>query len=195
MTEKNDNLILPALYGSVTLATLWALAGGVDQLLWSRQYLCAILCWVFVIAALKALKKPLGFSFNEIRLKEAVLSAAIPAALMIVLYAVSKSHIAIENLTAMKPSSLVAALFFSLVLSPALEITSRSLLQPAWGLSGVAFLDALTFGFGLQVAAPFFAFWIMAYLWGRLLQRSNLSTVVASRVLWSLLMTFSLIFF
>lgn len=195
MTGKNENLILPALYGSVTLASLWALAGGGDQLFWSRQYLCALLCWVFVIIALKALKHPLKISFAQIQLKEAILTAAVPAALMIAIFAIAKSHMAIENLIAVKPASIIAALFFSLVLSPAWEIASRALLLPSWGLSGVAFLDALTIGFGLQVAGPFFAFWIMAYLWGKLLQRSNLSTVLASRVLWSLLVTVSLLFF
>jgi hypothetical protein len=50
----------------------------------------------------------------------------------------------------------------------------------------VAFLDALTVGFGLQRLVPFIVVWIMALFWGFVAKRNGLGAAIVSSMLWAL---------
>lgn len=78
------------------------------------------------------------------------------------------------------------------LLAPSQEILGRGLLQPAWGLGSVAFLDALTFGFGTQNFAVFLGTWGMSYVGGILRHRFGLAAAITARSVWTLLVFLSL---
>ncbi len=187
--------MIQALYGLSTLIILWALAGGQIDLLNSRSPALGLGLVLMTLAA-RAYTK----TIKESLLKVSDFKIAIPAGL--VLTGLSFGFIALVKNTSFlggdlsdwKNLSVSSIIFISFLAQPAAEIISRKFLQPAWGLSSVAFLDAVTVGFGAAHAIPFFIFWGTSYLLGRLAMKYTLGSALVARVLWSLLLLFGIKF-
>lgn len=188
------SIVLPTLYGAQVLAALWALGGGESGVFWSRQYLLAVFLAAISAIGLKVLAQPWPYPFRASDARDAWRTALLTALpVLIALFAV-KHYGHGAWLAAVTPPHIGAALFFSFVLSPLAEIPLRGLLVPAWGIAGVAFLDALTVGFGIQIFAVFVAYWAMGFVWGKLAQRAGLRTALLTRILWSLFVSLALLY-
>ncbi len=180
-------------YGITTLLLLWGLAGGDASLMWARLPLVSVITFVVALFFTKLIplqmipkvsldlkdKKNwtlgLGIGFG----------VAIPAAVLAVLL---KKNIIFSSLNEsalfLQAPSIVSIILISFVLSSGLEIIYRGILAPQWGASSVAFLQAITIGFGTQKFLPFAGIFLMDWFSGFLTQKFNLSLNLVSRALW-----------
>lgn len=183
----------PFAYGLATLAALWAMGGGNMELFWQRQIWLAIILLILGVNVVLAQKRMRIFKINSASLMlgaGSALAAAIPVvALIWIGRHIDSSSIPYfkESLYQIHPPGLLAVLVGSIFLATGHEIISRGILAPEFGIPGIAFLDALAIGFGLQQVLPFFLFWIMGYFWGFLSRQFGFMTALVSHVLWSLI--------
>ena len=83
-------------------------------------------------------------------------------------------------------------MWLALLVGPASELLHRGLLQPTWGLSGVAFLEALSWGLGWQHLTLFLSTWLIALLNGFVARRFGLDASLPARIAFGLVLYFGL---
>ncbi|MBS1985226.1 MAG: hypothetical protein JST16_13735 [Bdellovibrionales bacterium] len=192
--------MLPLAYGLSTLASLWAFGGGDMSLFWTRQFVLSVIVLLLAINLIVITKKQSMLRGHSGTLMLGA-GSALATALPFVVLAWLTKHTSMESMPMLRasvleivPPSFVAVLISAILLAPGYEIISRGFLAPNWGLSGVAFLDALAFGFGTQRLIPFLVIWMMGYFWGILASRFGTLTSVVSRMLWTLIVLSALTF-
>lgn len=195
------NVILSLAYGIGTLVALWALGGGEAGLFWTRVPILALSLALIAGGLLLFLndRKSL-FAYRRESLTMGLISALIAALPTIAILWIGKS-LSPESVPVLKtgveffkPSGYAVVLLASLVLAPSHEIISRGYLVPAWGIPGVAFLDALAIGFGSQKLLPFLLYWALGYFWGFLSKQYGFVSALVSRCVWGWLTLTALYF-
>lgn len=186
-------LLAPILYGVSTLFALWSLSGGDPALLWSRQLSLGVVLFAMGLSALVVTGRARSLRPHSASLMLGAASALGMAVPVVALIWMGR-HLNPESvpflhasLDVLRPPHFGHVLVGALLVGAGHEMISRGFLSPAWGLGGVAFLDAVAVGFGLQLFVPFLVIGICGYLWGILAQRFGLATAVLSRTLWSLI--------
>lgn len=195
------NVLLPLAYGLGTLLALWALGGGEASIFWSRVP-CLALGLALIAAALVVILKERKtlFAWRRESLTMGLLSALIAALPTIAVLWIGKSlspesvPVLKTGVAFFKPASYLAVVLAAFVVAPAHEIISRGFLVPAWGIPGVAFLDAIAIGFGSQKLLPFLLYWAFGYVWGFLAKQYGLMCALISRVAWTWLVLTALYF-
>jgi len=181
-------------YGLAAIVSLWAMGGGNIDLYWKRQLVLAVV--MIALAALNILtaKKKHLLKADPKSIRLGLISGLVSALPIVAMIIYLKTKGGAPWILELIPPNFGAIIIFALLLSPAAEIISRGFFLPAWGLGSVAFLDALTVGFGLQKLYPFLAIWAMGFIWGTLSTRFTLMTAVISRAIWSMLVLSALFF-
>ena len=174
-------------YGVFTLAMVWAWAGADTSHFWARQILvCLISAGAIFLYVKSHGVDDFGKYFNKQSyvegLKKSGLVSLIASAIFVVIAWLLHS-VNPWNLTHLNAPPIWAALIFIFLFSPILETCSRYILQPHWGLGGVAFLDAVTFGFAAQNIYVFLFIYLSALYCGVLFSKHGLQTSIVARVI------------
>lgn len=195
------NVLLPLAYGLGTLLALWAFGGGEAAIFWSRVPTLGLGLALIAAALIVLLKEHKTlFAWRRESLTMGLVSALIAALPTIAVLWIGKSlspesvPLLKTGVAFLKPTSYVAVLLAAFLIAPAHEVISRGFLVPAWGIPGVAFLDAIAIGFGSQALLPFLVYWAFGYVWGFLAKQYGLACAILSRVAWTWLVLTALYF-
>lgn len=179
-------------YALCSLVALWAFGGGDAQLFWNRQWLLAplVLAAGFVGIFLTGQIEKLFASTEHV--KKGLMIGLISALPFVALIFMAHKSAGlpdwiITSINNSKVPSFLGVFLGAFLLAPGWELVSRGLLQPVWGLGSVAFLDAITIGFGSQTLLPFAVLWAMGLFWGWIRVRFSLHSAVLAHVTWSFL--------
>jgi hypothetical protein len=209
------------IYGFSSVLGLWAWSGGNLDYMWPRQGILAGLLLLMTLIGLRLSNQMSSSQKIDLKdIKKTVTIAVVVAVicilgLLLVQNGIFKPHwnSAIQSAKASKP---LMAILGAIAVAYGLESISRGLLAKAWGVGGVAFLDALTAGVGAQHIGVFLGVYLIAFTMGVLLhgfdyvftipmtslgkrvvirpQVSTLSSVVIGRMLWTSILTAFLVF-
>ncbi len=182
-------------YGIAALASLWALGGGNINLFWNRLLILSLILVGLAATTVIQQKKQSLLQFNRKDLKLGFGTGLLTALPFIAVIFWLKRGPDAHLVNVLMPPGIFSILVISFLAAPASEIISRGFLVPAWGLGSVAFLDALTIGFGIQMLIPFLVSWGMGYVFGTLSLRFSVMTAIISRCIWSLLVLAALYLF
>jgi hypothetical protein len=179
-----------ALYAVATLVTLWALGGGDMAAFWARSPLLAVAAIALGLGAL-AFEKRLGLLSRPSRQELMVglgsgLALAAPTVVLIVAASrsVNMPEFLRSTVSDFHGPGLLGVLVCGLLWPLGCELISRGVLQPVWGIGNVAFLDALTVGFGTQRVIPFALTWGFGYFWGALARRAGCLAAMLTHLSW-----------
>lgn len=187
--------MIQAIYGLGTLLCLWAFAGGNIETLGARSSFLAV---GLALLAIIFYANPKNKQKTKLKVRPQDLKIAVPAAILatvasIAVVLVAKQFPAFQSYIAQwKLLPVPGILLLALIAQPAAEYLTRTFLQPAWGLGSVAFLDAITVGFGLAHVLPFLLMLGASYFFGFLFSKYSLGASVVARTLWTLLFLLAL---
>jgi|GEM_PF-1174142 len=192
VNPRSANPWIPAFaYGLSTLVFLWGTGGGSWDVALPRLGGMGALALALAYGFFALLRQP-----ERLRGRPGSFALGLGVGLAAFLPVLVLSYLIRHTGFAWQPDlprpNVTQALVAALFAAPAIEIIGRGLLQPAWGLGSVAFLDALTFGFGTQNFAVFLATWALSYTTGHLERRFGLFAAIVARVTWTLLVLLTL---
>lgn len=170
-------------YGAVTLVFLWACAGGDFALLWQRYLVATLIIVALIATTVFVEKRQKLFAWHSGSLMMGVGPAVIASVLTCIVLAFTKDSIA--TIEGISPPSLFAVLVLTLLFA-AQEVLYRGILQPAWGLWSVAFLEATTLGFGTLSITLFCLFLLSGAASGYIFKRFGFMSSLLFRTLWAL---------
>jgi hypothetical protein len=178
---------IPALaYGLLTLLFLWGTGGGSWEVALPRALPVGLAALAMSFAALRAADLT-----DALKPREGGLRIALGAGVALFVPALVAIWLVRYGNVSWQPDlprpGLVAAAAGGLLWASSMEILGRGLLQPSWGLGSVAFLDALTLGFGTQNFAVFVSTWLVSLSTGVIAKRFGLAAAVLVRVTWTFL--------
>lgn len=174
------------LYSVSTIALLWGLSGSFESMLSERililsGILVPLTAWVVKKFQYGQWKR---FPTDKKTLVSTVLVLLVPAIVFVEVF----SDLSSGMQSYFSASDWLSILLYSLLVVPSMEILYRFHLQPPWGLSGTAFLEALSFGVALQDPV-FFAFhYASALVCGYHRKQQNLSLSFWTRLIFHLFM-------
>lgn len=192
-------MLLKLAYAIATLIVLWTGAGADAAAMWSRAPIGSILLAVLALVVLKLEKKPELLKRDRRAAMIGMSTGALCglAALLVIYFGRHMGDAlpwwwtngvnALAPLADARTNAALSALVAALVGAPAVAILSRGLLQPSWGLGGVAFLDAIAFGFATQNFVVFLFVWGVAFLTGRLALRFGTVAAAVATAVFSLI--------
>ena len=183
------------LYAVNTLVALWAFSGGESSSFWPKLWVLAVSLAVSAGFASK-LVKPVFSRATWFVGAGSALATALPFVVLIVLAHKSPASVPdwiAGGVAAFKGPSLWAFLLATALIAPSWEWISRGVIGPDWGMGGIAFLDALTVGFGSQRFLPFAIVWAMGVFWGWLAQKTSLAIAIVSHTVWAAIVMLTLL--
>ncbi len=174
MTNFSSNQVLSYLndpmwktkwaYGLLSLSFLWIFGGGDFSVFGVRSLIAGTVLCLLLINDLKSLKSEI-LNFRSLKIA-LFLALGLGLILGVAFHFSNKLEFGVilaggplawfkQLGESLKSAPAIVSVLGALPLVAAWALVSRKLLQSDWGLSGVAFLDALTIGMGSQSAALF----------------------------------------